>query len=84
MLKRIQLDNLDDFVIEIREAHSDREYLDEAFGYAGLDWQEYVRIDGRDFCLNEVDYPQVITVNQGSDRMGTAGYILRRGACENS
>jgi GDPmannose 4,6-dehydratase len=33
-----------------------REFLEEAFGYAGLDWREYVRIDPRYFRPTEVDY----------------------------
>jgi GDPmannose 4,6-dehydratase len=56
MWKMLQLDDPDDFVIGTGEAHSVREYLDEAFGYVGLDWQEYVRIDERYFRPNEVDY----------------------------
>lgn len=45
-----------DFVIGTGEAHSVREFLDEAFGYVGLDWQEYVRIDPRYYRPTEVDY----------------------------
>lgn len=38
----------DDFVIATGEAHSVREFLEEAFQYAGLgDWQNYVEIDPR-------------------------------------
>ena len=37
------------------ETHSVREFLDEAFGYAGLDWHEYVKIDERYFRPAEVD-----------------------------
>jgi GDPmannose 4,6-dehydratase len=33
-----------------------REFLDEAFGYAGLDWQRHVEIDPRYFRPTEVDY----------------------------
>ena len=33
-----------------------RAFLDEAFGYAGLDWQDYVRIDPRYYRPTEVDY----------------------------
>ena len=32
-----------------------REFLDEAFGTLGLDWQEYVEIDPRYFRPAEVD-----------------------------
>jgi GDPmannose 4,6-dehydratase len=56
MWRMVQLDAPDDFVIGTGESHSVREFLDEAFGYAGLDWQDYVRIDPRYFRPNEVDY----------------------------
>jgi len=55
MWKMLQLDHPDDFVIGTGEAHSVREFLDEAFGYVGLDWQQYVRIDQRYFRPTEVD-----------------------------
>jgi len=45
-----------DYVIGTGEAHTVREFLEEAFGYAGLDWHEYVRIDPRYFRPTEVDY----------------------------
>ena len=45
----------DDYVIATGEAHSVREFLDEAFGYAGMDWQPYVEIDPRFFRPTEVD-----------------------------
>jgi len=45
-----------DYVIGTGEAHTVREFLDEAFGYVGLDWREYVRIDPRYFRPTEVDY----------------------------
>jgi GDPmannose 4,6-dehydratase len=32
-----------------------REFLDEAFSYAGLDWNDYVRVDERYFRPAEVD-----------------------------
>jgi GDPmannose 4,6-dehydratase len=56
MWKMIQNDNPDDFVIGTGEAHSVREFLEESFGYAGLDWKEYVLIDPRYFRPLEVDY----------------------------
>lgn len=45
----------DDYVIATGEAHSVREFLDEAFGYLDLDWQRYVDIDPRYFRPAEVD-----------------------------
>lgn len=45
----------DDYVIATGETHSVREFLEEAFSYAGLDWREYVEIDPRYFRPSEVD-----------------------------
>ena len=45
----------DDYVIATGEAHSVREFLDEAFGYVGMEWQPYVEIDPRFFRPTEVD-----------------------------
>ena len=45
-----------DFVVATGEAHSVREFLDEAFGQAGLEWQKYVEIDPQYFRPTEVDY----------------------------
>jgi GDPmannose 4,6-dehydratase len=58
MWKILQHDQPDDFVIGTGEAHSVRDFLDEAFGYVGLDWQEYVKIDSRYFRPTEVDFLQ--------------------------
>ena len=44
-----------DYVIGTGEAHSVKEFLIEAFNYAGLDWREYVKIDPRYFRPLEVD-----------------------------
>ncbi len=46
----------DDYVIATGESHSVREFLEEAFGYAGLDWQDFVEIDPRYFRPAEVDH----------------------------
>lgn len=56
MWKLLQHDTPGDFVIGTGEAHSVREFLDEAFGYLNLDWKEFVQIDPRYFRPNEVDY----------------------------
>jgi len=52
----LQQDTPVDFVIATGEAHSVREFLESAFGYAGLDWREYVEIDPRYFRPTEVDF----------------------------
>jgi len=58
MWKMLQAEGADDFVVATGEAHSVREFLDEAFGYVNLDWHDYVKIDPRYFRPNEVDYLQ--------------------------
>jgi len=55
MWKMLQRDEPDDFVIGVGESHSIREFLEEAFSYAGLDWREYVKIDPRYFRPTEVE-----------------------------
>ncbi len=56
MWKMLQTDNPNDFVVGTGEAHSVREFLDEAFGYVDMDWKDYVEIDPRYFRPTEVDY----------------------------
>jgi len=56
MWKMLQHDTPADFVIGTGEAHSVREFLEEAFGYVNLDWHDYVKIDPRYFRPTEVDY----------------------------
>ena len=45
----------DDYVIATGETHSVREFLDLAFGYVNLDWQEYVEFDDRYLRPSEVE-----------------------------
>jgi GDPmannose 4,6-dehydratase len=45
-----------DFVVSTGEAYSVRQFLEEAFSQAGLDWQQYVEIDPLYFRPTEVDY----------------------------
>ncbi len=52
----LQQDKANDYVIGTGESHSVREFLDEAFNYAGMDWNKYVQIDPRYFRPTEVDY----------------------------
>jgi GDPmannose 4,6-dehydratase len=52
----LQRDKPEDYVIATGETHSVKEFLAEAFGYAGLDWKKYVEIDKRYFRPTEVDY----------------------------
>jgi len=45
----------DDYVVATEETHSIREMCKAAFGYANLDWQEYVVQDPRFMRPAEVD-----------------------------
>jgi len=47
----------DDYVISTGESHSVREFVDQAFSSAGLDWQDYVKIDER--FMRHVDVPEL-------------------------
>jgi GDPmannose 4,6-dehydratase len=53
--RMLQADEPDDYVLATGETHSVREFLDEAFGYVDLDWNDYVQIDERYFRPAEVD-----------------------------
>src|SRR5438876_4026098 len=51
----LQQEQPDDYVIATNEAHSIREFLEAAFGYARLDWKKHVEIDPRYYRPAEVD-----------------------------
>jgi GDPmannose 4,6-dehydratase len=51
----LQASEPDDYVVATGETHAVREFLEAAFGYAGLDWEQYVEIDPRYFRPSEVD-----------------------------
>jgi len=51
----LQQQEADDFVIATGETHSVKEFLTEAFGHFGLDWENYVVIDSKYFRPAEVD-----------------------------
>jgi GDPmannose 4,6-dehydratase len=55
MWRILQLDAADDFVIGTGETHSVREFVEEAFAYAGLDWHKHVKISERYLRPLEVD-----------------------------
>jgi len=52
----LQQDEPEDFVIATGETHSVKEFVSEAFAYAGLDWQEFVKTDRRYYRPAEVDF----------------------------
>jgi GDPmannose 4,6-dehydratase len=55
MWRILQQEKPDDFVIGTGETHSVREFVHEAFAYAGLDVEEHVRIDQKYFRPTEVE-----------------------------
>ena len=55
MWRMVQQDEPDDYVIATGATHSVREFVEEAFSYAGLDWQDYVEIDPKYYRPSEVD-----------------------------
>jgi GDPmannose 4,6-dehydratase len=50
----LQQPDPDDYVIGTGESHSVREFVEEAFSYAGLDWRAHVEVDPRYFRPTEV------------------------------
>ena len=52
----LQQDVADDYVVATNEDHSVRELVEIAFGHAGLDWREFVKIDERFMRPAEVDH----------------------------
>jgi GDPmannose 4,6-dehydratase len=53
--RMLQGDTPDDYVLATGETHSIAEFLEEAFGYVGLDWRQHVTTDPRQFRPAEVD-----------------------------
>lgn len=49
MWTMLQQDTPDDYVIGTGESHTVREFAEAAFGHAGMDWREYVKVDPR-YC----------------------------------
>jgi len=55
MWRMLQQDKPDDYVVATGETWSIKDFLQEAFSYAGLEWEKYVVIDPRFFRPAEVD-----------------------------
>jgi len=51
----LQQDKPDDYVIATGETHFVKEFLEEAFSYMDLDWQNYVEFDAKYARPAEVD-----------------------------
>lgn len=55
MWKMLQANYSEDFIIGTGKAHSVREFVEQAFSYADLDFEEYVKIDPRYFRPTEAE-----------------------------
>jgi GDPmannose 4,6-dehydratase len=55
MWRILQSDQGDDFVLATNETHTVREFVQAAFGYVNLDWNDYVKHDARYERPAEVD-----------------------------
>jgi len=51
----LQQDEPDDYVIATNETHTIKEFLEEAFSHAGLNWKDYVEFDEKYLRPAEVD-----------------------------
>jgi GDPmannose 4,6-dehydratase len=55
MWRMLQQPSPGDYVIATGETHTVQEFVEEAFAYAGLDWNKHVEIDPRYYRPTEVD-----------------------------
>ena len=56
MWRILQQQEPGDYVLGTGESHTVREFVEEAFGYAGLDWREWVEMDPRYLRPCEVEF----------------------------
>ena len=56
MWSMLQQDKLNDYVIGTGVSHTVKEFVQYAFSYLGLDWNEYVEIDPKYFRPTEVEF----------------------------
>jgi GDPmannose 4,6-dehydratase len=73
MWRMLQAEMPEDFVIATGEAHSVREFLEIAFGEAGLDWKSYVDDDPRFHRPAEVD----LLLGDATNARSTLGWAPR-------
>ncbi len=64
MWRMLQQEKADDYVLGTGEMHSVREFVEEAFGYVGLDWKAHVEIDSYYYRPLEVDQLQAAFSSQ--------------------
>jgi len=56
MWRMLQTDRPRDYVVATGRSHSVGEFVEEAFGYADLNWRDHVRVDPRYLRPTEVDH----------------------------
>ncbi len=77
----LQQDEPDDYVVATGESHSVREFLDEAFDYAGLDWRERCRDRFALFAAERGGSPAGRRVESAREaRVGTESVVHGAGA----
>jgi GDPmannose 4,6-dehydratase len=67
--RMLQQDEADDFVIGTGEAHAVREFMEEAFAYAGLDWRRHVKTSERYLRPLEVQH-LVADARKAQEKLG--------------
>ena len=78
MWRMLQADEPNDYVLATGVGWSVREFLEEAFSYAGLDWQEHLRFDERYLRPTEVD-ALIGDASRAKDVLGWTGATHTRG-----
>lgn len=73
----VQQEHPADLVFGTGESHSVREFVEEAFGYAGLDWRRHVEIDPRYFRPTEVSLLQA-DASEAKRRLGWQPRVVFR------
>ena len=63
----LQQEAPDDYVIGTDGAHTVQDYVEEAFGYVGRDWQRYVAVDSRN--VRPVETPSLVSNAAKARRM---------------
>jgi len=77
MWKILQQDQPDDFVIGTGESHSVKEFVEEAFGYAGMDWQPYTETDPKYLRPTDVDC-LIADASKATKKLGWSAQIRFR------
>jgi len=71
----LQQDKPDDYVIGTGQSNSVKEFVEAAFNYVGLDWQDHVHIDERYFRLTEVTH-LIGDVSKAKKKLGWKAKVM--------